>query len=204
MPRWVLSLQIHCIVRNENLGVVMLFRFIFLIIVSNIVHPARAMEFFVDKSALYVVGKGEILSGNAQRLEHALAKVKADRDGMKLLFLDSPGGSVAAAFEVAKVIDLAGNVVTGVRQGASCASACASILFIAGKIHIVGEGGKIGLHSCYNGKTNKADPLCNQRIAEFALEHGTEFGAVAAPMNLCATRRCSLVFRERSSLLGLR
>ena len=58
-----------------------------------------------------------------------------------------------------------------VLPGATCASACAQIVFLAGIHRIVAEGGKLGMHTCAIGRNRS--PLCNQTIAQNALEHGT-------------------------------
>jgi hypothetical protein len=164
--------------------------------------PAIGMEF--EKAGVAVIfGKGPIIKGDADRLKSILPKVKPDYTGMKLLLLDGPGGSVAAAYETAKVIDRAGNIATGVPQGASCASACASILFIAGKVHVVGIGGRIGLHTCFNGMTNEADPLCNHRIAEFALEHGTAYGSLYAFMKYTPSNDITWFTTDDANCYGL-
>lgn len=106
-----------------------------------------------------------------------LAQVPRDDSGLKILALDSPGGSVDAAFEMAAVMDSVG-VSTVVPPGASCASACASILFVAGRTHAVVPGGRVGRHTCFKTTTRIGDEVCNDRIASFAVAHGTAYGSV--------------------------
>jgi membrane-bound ClpP family serine protease len=142
-------------------------------------HLARAMEFSIvnGPATLVLQADGEIVDGDAIRLKRALTNLPRDNSGMKTITLNSPGGSVNAAFEMAAVMDTVG-VGTVVPPGASCASACAAILFMAGKVHLVAPGGKLGIHTCYNGNTMKRDDLCNERMAQFALEHGNDHGSV--------------------------
>jgi hypothetical protein len=124
-----------------------------------------------------VRGDGPIILGDVDRLRDALAKAPRDNIGLKVLLLNSPGGLVEEAFKMAAVMDSIG-VGTIVPPGASCASACAAILFIAGRVHFVAPGGKIGLHTCYGGVSKRPDDVCNDRIAQFAVAHGVEYGSV--------------------------
>jgi hypothetical protein len=144
---------------------------------ATLVH---AMDFTISRDGNYegVVAKGPIVVGDAERLRPLLETIKRTELGNKFLSLDSPGGSVEAAYRIAAVMDEIGGVGAFVEKGASCASACASIVWIAGKIHVVLPGGRVGLHACYNGKTKIINELCNDRIAQFALEHGTAHGSV--------------------------
>lgn len=67
---------------------------------------------------------------------------------------------------------------TVVPNGASCASACGSIIFVAGQYRTVEAFGRIGQHSCARG--GLADQDCNEEIAEHAMAHGVSHGAIAA------------------------
>jgi hypothetical protein len=144
---------------------------------------ASAMDFSIANPGVIpvVFANGPIVEGDAERLRNALAQVPRDNSGMKTLALNSPGGSVEAAYKMASVMDSVG-VSTVVPPSETCASACAAILFIAGKFHIVAEGGRLGLHTCYNGLTKIGDELCNESIASFAVQHGTAYGSVFAFM----------------------
>jgi hypothetical protein len=151
------------------------------VVALTLAQPAFSMEFsVVNPGQIPVVyGAGKIVAGDAERLRAALPLVPRDNSFMKTLALDSPGGSVQAALDMAAVMDEFG-VSTVVPPGATCASACASVLFVAGKYHIVAVGGRLGIHTCYDGTTKIRDELCNERIAQFAVEHGTAYGAVYA------------------------
>lgn len=71
-------------------------------------------------------------------------------------------------------------VSTVILSGSKCASACAQIVFLAGVHRIVEQGGLLGMHTC--SVDRKKSPLCNQSIAQNALEHGTPDGSVMAFM----------------------
>jgi len=135
----------------------------------------RAMDFTIQGTNLK--GTGPIVAGDAERLREALRQTPRQRHGLKLLALDSPGGSVDAAFEMAKVMDSVG-VGTLVLPGDSCASACAAILFVAGRTRIAAPGSRLGFHTCYNSISRVGDEICNHRIAAFGLAHGIAYNSV--------------------------
>jgi len=64
---------------------------------------------------------------------------------------------------------------------ARCACTCASIVFMAGREHVVRPG---GLQACPHPRPRprprRPDETCNERIAQHALEHGTAHGSVMA------------------------
>jgi uncharacterized protein YecT (DUF1311 family) len=128
-----------------------------------------------------VLGSGEIVSGDGQRLQTALKFVRRDPFGNKNLALNSPGGAVSAAFEMVAVLD-SERVTTIVPLGASCASACAQIVFVSGVHHVVLEGGRLGIHTCSHSATNVPSDFCNERIAMNAVAHGVAHGTLMAFM----------------------
>lgn len=143
---------------------------------------ARALEFSLENPGLPAVKvRGRIVEGDAARLKEMLTQIPRDRFGLKHLHLDSVGGSVEEAFRMADVMDAVG-VSTLVPPNASCASACASILFIAGRLHIVAPRGQVGFHTCYKTTTLVGDEVCNERIANFALDRGTAYGSIFPSM----------------------
>lgn len=122
---------------------------------------------------------GEIVAGDAARLRAVLTSKAKHSYGYYTLLLDSPGGSVQAAFELSKVID-SQYVNTYVVPRGTCISACAAIVFIAGREHIAVPGAYLGFHGCFNAQTRRIENLCNEAIAEHAVAHGTAYGAVMA------------------------
>ena len=57
-----------------------------------------------DKSNV-IVGEGQIQEGDKERLEKVIPLAGRDRYGNIPLYLNSPGGSVKAAFEIIELMD---------------------------------------------------------------------------------------------------
>lgn len=124
-----------------------------------------------------ILARGEIVRGDAARLQAVFKPSARHSYGYYALVLESPGGNVQAAFELSRVID-SQYVNTYVAPGATCVSACAAILFIAGREHIAVSGSYLGFHGCYGAQTGKIENFCNEAVAEHAYKHGTAYGAV--------------------------
>ena len=136
--------------------------------------PVSAMTFKVattSKGFHVIVAKGDIARGDARRLARALEKADRDRHGMKQLYLESEGGLVYDALEMAAIMREEG-VSTIVRKGTVCASACASVLFVAGKYRTVEKGGLLAIHSCYDNRNGRAATECNAIISAEAETSG--------------------------------
>jgi hypothetical protein len=129
---------------------------------------ASAMNFSLrDQNT--VVAAGVIEEGDAVKFA-ALPKFGT-------LELDSPGGLVGEALAMAAKMDARGGIRTVVKEGASCASACAMALFVSGKTRIVYMGGRIGIHSCRNQDGTPALE-CNKAMAANATAHGVPWGVI--------------------------
>jgi uncharacterized protein YecT (DUF1311 family) len=130
-----------------------------------------------ENGSKVILADGEIVAGDAARLEAAVAKAGRDKFGNIRMYLNSPGGSVAAAFGMVEVMDREEftALVTGT---ARCASACASIVYISARMHLVADGGMLGLHTCYNSSDREPLDFCNRFVAENAVKHGTSYGAL--------------------------
>lgn len=118
-----------------------------------------------------VLGSGEIKQGDARRFAKALKGADRDRHGALRLYLDSDGGMVLEALRLAELI-VEHEVATIVRRDATCASACASIVFVAGKYRTVEKGGQLAIHSCYDRRDGRAASECNALISEHAEASG--------------------------------
>jgi len=167
--------------------------------------PADAMDFTVAPGAggrRIVVAKGPIVEGDAQRLRTALQGADGDASGLRTLALDSMGGSVVEAFRMAEVMDNA-KVATLVRAGASCASACAQIVFLAGTYRTVEEGGRLGLHACSRSGDATPVPLCHEAIAQHAMMRGAPYGTISAFMYLTPPGQVRWLDAEDSDCWGL-
>ena len=146
--------------------------------------PAHAMEFRIfyqpELKINVLIGEGEIRAGDAQRFLALAPRADRDAEGHITLVLDSPGGSVNAAFALVDAMDRVG-VFTVVPDNALCASACASILFASGVRREVIGTGRLGFHSCYsyvNGQTTNSS-FCNERIAQNAMSRGLSHASVS-------------------------
>jgi hypothetical protein len=156
--------------------------------------PAAAMTFKYGTvgDLRVVVASGEIKRGDARRLARALDRIDRDRHGTKRLYLESVGGLVDEALQMADIITATG-VATIVRSGKVCASACASILFVAGKSRTVEQGGYLAIHSCFDPRTGRAATECNALISAHAEEVGVDGGTMMA-LQEAAGRDTVIVF----------
>lgn len=151
--------------------------------------PIDAMDFaIVDTRAVSLGGytfperksilaTGPIEDGDAAKLRKIIGAAERDFFGNISIFLDSLGGSVGAALEIVAVMDSI-EASTFVDDGALCASACASVLYVSGRFHMVLEGGTLGFHACRVGGVQSS--ICANEIARNAFRHGTGFGTVEA------------------------
>lgn len=154
----------------------------FALLAALLTLPAEAMDFGIVETSggqRAVLATGPIDEGDGRTLAHALARVPRDVHGTKELYLDSPGGSVVDAFKMAQVIDQVG-VTTIVPAKATCASACASVVFIAGKYRTVDKGGQLLIHSCYDARNGRKMDECDAVIAALAQQQGISGGAMMA------------------------
>jgi hypothetical protein len=140
---------------------------------------AMTFDVVAKKGEPCIVGRGEIVAGDAGRLLAVLTPAAKHSEGYYSLALESPGGSVDAAFKLSKVIDSV-YVNTYVATGGTCVSACAAIVFIAGREHVAVRGSRLGFHGCYDANTKRIVGLCNEEIAKHAVAHGTAYGSVMA------------------------
>jgi hypothetical protein len=173
--------------------------------VACLVGPAVAMDFTIGPGAggrRIVLARGPIVTGDAERLRIALQGADRDASGLRTLALDSMGGSVVESFFMADVLD-SDKVATIVRAGASCASACAQIVFLAGTYRTVEEGGRLGLHACSRGGDNTPVPLCHEAIAQHAVLRGAPYGTISAFMYLTPPGQVRWLDAEDSDCWGL-
>ena len=128
-----------------------------------------------------VLAVGPIEKGDAEKFEKVIPLAGRDMFGNIALVINSPGGSVEEAFKIVEIMD---REEVSVYVPGTCASACASIIYLSGRFHIVLDKGSIGFHPCFAQKGAALDPssLCNERIAENAANHGTDYGSVQGLM----------------------
>ena len=98
-----------------------------------------------------------------------------DEKGLRRIILESPGGEVVEAVRIAKIIR-DNNFVTLV--GGECASACAMVLYPAGRYSYLFGKGKLGFHSCYDERTSIEHSECTDAIAKLAASNGFPYGSI--------------------------
>jgi hypothetical protein len=123
-----------------------------------------AMEFRLahnpEENIKVIISEGPILDGDAARLERIIPNAGRDKYGNIALYLNSPGGSVTAAFEIVEVMDRH-EFSALVSSNASCASACASIVYISARFHQVIGTGRLGFHTCYTWRTSNPSQVAS-------------------------------------------
>jgi hypothetical protein len=148
------------------------------------------------------MAKGEITKGDARRLKSALARAGRDQHGTKQLWLDSPGGLVAIALDMADIMDAEG-VTTVVGKGALCASACASVLFVSGKYRRVDTGGALAIHSCYDSRNGHAMTDCNAAISAHAEFEGVSGSTLMALQEAAGSEAIIVFDKDDAACFGL-
>lgn len=121
--------------------------------------------------------KGSIEEGDALKVAELLPTANKMPYGTPIVVLEGPGGSVGEALKISRIFD-SYPVHTVITKGSKCASACGSIIFIAGKYRTLEEGAALGQHSCSMG--GRRNDECNEVIANHAIQHGVSHGAIAA------------------------
>lgn len=158
-----------------------MFRFVVVVLAVLTAFPASAMEFGLSSSGgqKSIVAQGPIEEGDADRLKLALKRATRDANGTKRLLLNSPGGSVVDALSMADVMQQVG-VTTIVPARAVCASACASVVFVAGKYRTVESGGQLLIHSCFDARNGRKMDYCDAVISQRAAQQGISGRAMMA------------------------
>lgn len=163
---------------------------------------AEAMQFSsVEWRGHRVIhASGEIINGDAGRLDGALSKGIALRHGYPVVLLDSPGGSVQEAFNISKVLGRRKAHLV-VPKGAKCQSACASIVFVAGALRTVEDGGFLGQHSC--AVAGVKFEKCNELMSEHAFAHGVSYGSIQAFITYTNPDKMLLFSRQDADCWGI-
>jgi uncharacterized protein YecT (DUF1311 family) len=141
------------------------------------ISSSQGMEFekLFTRAGIAIKATGPIRGGDAEKLSTIAPDTTVDDKGLRRIFLESPGGEVAEAFRVAEIIK-DNNFVTLVNG--ECASACAMVLYPAGRYAMLLDGGKLGFHACYDARTSLVHPECTEVIARFAASNGFPYGSI--------------------------
>lgn len=165
-------------------------------------NPVVAMDFkqVEWRGKTVLLATGVIVEGDAERFEAAIKELPLSPHGIPVVLLDSPGGAVFEALKISEFLDdQPAHMV--IPDGASCASACASILFIAGTYRTVEPMGRFGQHSCsLNGIPVQS---CNDTLAEHAVVNGVSYGSVAAFVTYVPPNEIQWFSREQVDCWGI-
>ena len=124
--------------------------------------------------------EGSIDPGAAHRFA---LELEARGEYVKSLSLNSPGGSLESAMEMARLVRKRG-IAVEVRDGAVCASSC-PLLLAGGVVRSVGDNARIGLHQFYapadRNTTSPAQAISDAqataaRISRYLAEMGVDPG----------------------------
>ena len=143
---------------------------------------------------------GEITDGLADQLLEKAEQADVWATGTKILLLDSPGGNVGEALKISRALKEL-NVHTVVPNGASCASACASIVFVSGRYRTIEAFGRLGQHSC--SRAGMPDQRCNEIIVAHAVQNGVSRGSIKAFVTYAAPSEMIWFSREDADGWGL-
>jgi len=170
---------------------------------------AEAMQFRIEwigeDKINVIVGSGTIEQGDVERLEKAIPHADRDRYGNIPIYLDSLGGSVGVAFAMVELMDRE-EFSALVGSGSRCASACASVLYLSARYHLIIGTGLIGLHGCYS--VNDASgalensSFCNEAISQNAVRHGTSYGMLHGWQTDTAPDQIVWIGREAACTYG--
>jgi len=103
---------------------------------------------------LYLKLTGEIIAGDAEDLEKALSKYNHLDFRELVIYLDSPGGSLAESLKISEVLlarpEIVRTHIGGIDQSSAiCASACVFV-FAAGNLRYLADNGRIGVHQFFS------------------------------------------------------
>lgn len=112
----------------------------------------QAIRFELQPGGI-LLAKGAIDPGAAVRFA---AEIEARGEYVKVVSLDSPGGSVSDALAMSKLVRDR-QLSTRVDKGALCASSCPLVLS-GGVERTVAEGAVVGVHQVFNGSREKLSP----------------------------------------------
>jgi len=174
------------------------------LLVAAVVPRAEAMTFSTVTRAdglRIVLAEGSVADGDAERLRVALRLADRDHAGFKVMALESPGGAIVEAFAMVDVMDRE-KVATVVRPGATCASACAQVLFLSGGHRTIEGDGRLGLHACHTAADRSRSVACNELIAQNAMARGTPYGSIMVFLHLTGPTQMRWVGREEAHYLG--
>ena len=135
--------------------------------------PASALQYRqlpLDPPYLGITATGPIVPGDFARLG-AFIKTLSQSEGTLSFFVDSPGGNIFEAVQIATFINKSAAVVA-IPSGSQCSSAC-FLLFAAAAHRFMAPDALIGVHSTsLNGQENLASMGLTTAFARDAAAYG--------------------------------
>ena len=165
-------------------------------------HSTYAMSFTLERWNGHdaLKASGEIVEGDATKFANALRKLPVAPHGAHIVLLDSPGGSVYEALQMVETIDKY-PVHMVIPNNASCASACASILYVNGLYRTMEPFALFGQHSC--SKDGQESQLCNEIIKIVGSKNGVSTGSIEAFLKYVTPEEMLWFTREDSDCWGI-
>ena len=117
--------------------------------------PNRVQSRRADQHKLLL--KAELLKGTHCGWNSIIHKADRDNYGNIPIYLNSPGGSVAAAFAMVEVMDREEFSAFVSSDADLRISMCFYCLYLRRFHEVIGTG-QLGIHSCYAKNTNTGDP----------------------------------------------
>jgi hypothetical protein len=172
--------------------------------------PAKPVKIVTDLAHIEITG--EIVKSDAEKLQKALAQFIASSvpDANPIVILDSPGGNVAVALEMGRILrhSLAHTAVT---QDGTCGSSCVFV-FAGGVMRDIYSNGQLGLHRPRFDYDSFADLPKDQAMAAYSAavskcaDFMKEMGIpeqVLSHMLRVPSQQVTLLNRERAEKYGL-
>ena len=85
-------------------------------------------------------------------------------------------------------------ITTIVPAGSLCASACASVVFVAGKYRTIQKGGQLAIHSCFDDRNGQKMDDCDALISARAEQEGISGRAMMAFQEMAPGPDSAIVF----------
>lgn len=149
---------------------------IFLISAFSSFADVRPIGFRDGSLALFV--NGVVTPKDPYMFLELMQIARKSNQVVRTVYLDSPGGSVSAGFEIAQIVRSSG-LQSFVPNNATCASAC-FMIFMAGTPRFHGGLVKIGVHSASNGARQESQDALSATVAmsRYLKELGTPTGII--------------------------
>lgn len=141
---------------------------------------------FLEKSSQsgesYLLLEGDIVRGDAERLEELLVSGRADS---RLIAFNSPGGSLWEGVLLGTQLRYRG-FSTYVRPNEKCLSAC-MFAFIGGERRTVYPGGELGGHQFYGGTDRSTSQSATQYSTSQLFKFSREMGVSVEAMEIASS-----------------